>query len=187
MTGKKSWETLSSRKVYENPWIRVDENQVLNPSGKESLYGLVSFKNLAIGVIPLDQNLNTWLVGQWRYPLNEYSWEIPMGGGPVGIDKLESAKRELKEETGLQAAQWQEIMRIHTSNSVTNEEGFVFVATDLEEGDAELGDTEEDLVVEKLPFEQAVERVLNGIITDSISISGILKVDYLLREGRLKF
>ena len=120
------WQTLNSKQVYNNQWIQVQEHTVINPNGGRGIYGKVLFKNRAIGIIPLDSDGNTWLVGQYRYTVNEYSWEIPMGGGPLDQDILTSAQRELKEETGLTAAKWTNIMRIHTSNSATDEEGFIF-------------------------------------------------------------
>lgn len=169
------WKTKSKKKIFENPWILLEEHQVINPSGKDGIYGKVSFKNKALGIIPLDKEGYTWLVGQYRYPLDEYSWEIPMGGGPNGKDIKESAKRELKEETGLIANQWTNIMRIHTSNSVTDEEGFVFLAEDLTQGETEFDETE-DLKIIRLPLQEAVEKVMKGEITDSISIAGLLKV-----------
>ncbi|MBV6647649.1 MAG: NUDIX hydrolase, partial [Cyclobacteriaceae bacterium] len=124
------WKKQSGKVVYDNPWITVEEDVVINPGGGISQYGKVHFKNFALGIIPLDEQLNTWLVGQWRYPLQAYSWEIPMGGGLKGKSILDSAKRELKEETGLTALRWTEIMKIHTSNSVTDEVGFVYLAED---------------------------------------------------------
>ena len=168
------WKTLSSRAIYDNPWIHVREDQVLNPKGGNGIYGVVSFKNLAIGIIPVDKDLNTWLVGQYRYSLNEYSWEIPKGGGHVHIEKLESAKRELKEETGYTAEKWTLIARIHTSNSVTDEEGWVYLAEDLTEGETEFEDTEE-LKIWKLPLKEAVNMVMKDEITDSLSVGGLLK------------
>lgn len=169
------WKTKSKKKIFENPWILLEEHQVINPSGRDGIYGKVSFKNKALGIIPLDLDGHTWLVGQYRYPLDEYSWEIPMGGGPIGKDMLESAKRELKEETGLMANQWTNIMRIHTSNSVTDEEGFVFLAEDLTQGETEFDETEV-LKIIRLPLQEAVEKVMKGEITDAISIAGLLKV-----------
>ncbi|MCU0447931.1 MAG: NUDIX hydrolase [Microscillaceae bacterium] len=169
------WTILETREIYENPWIKVQEDQVLNPSGNPGIYGTVHFKNKAIGIIPLDAEGYTWLVGQYRYPLNEYSWEIPMGGGKIGIDILESAQRELKEETGITAAKWTKIARIHTSNSVTDEEGFVFLAEELTMGETEFEDTE-DLQIKRLPLSEAVEMVMRDEITDSISVGGLLKV-----------
>ncbi len=173
------WTTLTSKQLYDNPWVTVTEHQVLNPAGNPGIYGTVHFKNLAIGIIPIDEEMNTWLVGQYRYPLEEYSWEIPMGGGLLEKDMLESAKRELKEETGLEAGEWQNIMRIHTSNSVTDEEGFVFLATDLVEGEMEAEETEQ-LQVIKLPFAEVLQMVMDQKITDSLSIAGILKAARML-------
>jgi 8-oxo-dGTP pyrophosphatase MutT (NUDIX family) len=173
---KNPWTTVSQRTVYENPWILLEEHQVINPAGGRGIYGKVHFKNKAIGVVALDEHLNTWLVGQYRYTLHEYSWEIPEGGGPIGVSPLESAKRELKEETGIAANAWQQIMRFHTSNSVTDEEAFLFLAEDLTFGETELEETEADLVVKKIPLKEALRMVMDGEITDSLSIAGILKV-----------
>jgi 8-oxo-dGTP pyrophosphatase MutT (NUDIX family) len=170
------WTTLATRNVYDNNWIRVEEHQVINPAGGEGIYGKVHFKNKAIGIIPVDEFGNTWLVGQYRYTLNEYSWEIPEGGGRLGTDPLEAAQRELKEETGLQATTWTLLMQIHTSNSVTDEEGFIFLAEQLTQGDADREATEADMVVKKIPLRHAVAMVMNGEITDSLSVAGLLKV-----------
>jgi len=171
---KNPWQTLSSELKYENPWISVREDQVINPKGGKGIYGVVSMKNLAIGIVPLDHENNTLLVGQYRYPLDEYSWEIPEGGGKYGIDPMESAKRELKEETGFTANKWSLLSRIHTSNSVTSEEGLIYLAEDLLEGETELEETE-DIVVKKLPLKEAVQMVMEDKITDAISVAGILK------------
>lgn len=176
---KNPWQKLYGKLIYDNPWIRVEEDQVINPRGGRGIYGKVHFKNKAIGIIPLDEHQNTWLVGQYRYALDEYSWEIPMGGGPVDQDILVSAQRELKEETGLTARRWTEILHIHTSNSVTDEEGFVFLARELTQGNTAFDETE-DLVLQKLPFANALEMVMQGKITDSLSIAGILKAARLL-------
>jgi 8-oxo-dGTP pyrophosphatase MutT (NUDIX family) len=125
-----SWQRLNSRVVFENPWITVFEDKVINPGGGENLYGHVHFKNKAIAILPLDEHGNTWLVGQDRYTLGEYSWELPMGGGPHEESPLLAAQRELKEETGLSAANWSELMRLHTSNSITDELAIVYLARD---------------------------------------------------------
>lgn len=178
---KNPWKTLSSRNIYSNEWIQSREDQVITPGGSNGIYGVVSFNNLAIGIIPLDKDLNTYLVGQYRYPLDLYSWEIPMGGGPKNDAPLASAKRELQEETGLTASSWEEIMTIHTSNSVTDETGYIFIARGLEQGQATPDDTE-DLKVKKLPFEEAYQMVMNGEITDAISVAGILKTYQLLKK-----
>ena len=172
---KNPWQTLSSKKIYDNPWISLTEHQVLNPSGGQGIYGEVNFKNLAIGIIVLDDSNHTWLVGQYRFPLKSYSWEIPEGGGPIDVDPLISAKRELKEETGIVANSWTEIQRIHLSNSVSDEVGIIFLAQGLSYGESEPEETEQ-LLLKKLPFLEAYEMVLNGEITDSISVAAILKV-----------
>lgn len=175
------WATLSTEDIYENPWIKLEQHQVLNPAGGKGIYGKVHFKNKAIGIVALDHDMNTWLVGQHRYTLNEWSWEIPEGGGPLHIDVLDSAKRELKEETGLQAEKWTMILRAHLSNSVSDEEGFVFMAEGLKEGKQNLEATEADMKVWKLPFKEAFQMVLDGKITDSLSVMGILKVALMQR------
>ncbi len=176
---KNPWRTLESKQIYENDWIVLSEHQVINPNGNKGIYGKVSFKNIAIGIIPLDQNGDTWLVGQYRYTLDEYSWEIPMGGGLLSIDPLVSAKRELLEETGIIANKWTRILKIHTSNSVTDEVGFVFLAEDLLQSNPEYDDTEK-IEIMKLPFKKAYEMVINNKITDSISMAGILKLGKIL-------
>ncbi len=174
------WKVLSEQKKYSNHWIDLTEYQVINPGGGNGIYGQVSFKNYAIGIIPVDSDLNTWIVGQYRFTLNEYSWEIPMGGGPKNKPPLESARRELKEETGITAYKWENVLKIHTSNSVTDEVGFVFLATELSFGESQLEDAESDLILKKLPFEEALKMVETSQITDSISQSGIFKVARLL-------
>lgn len=173
------WKTLKKKLIYSNPWITLEEHDVITPAGTQSIYGKVLFQNKAVAIIPIDGDLNTWLIGQYRYTLDEYSWEIPMGGGPIGTDILASAKRELKEETGLSAAKWTEIMRIHPSNSVSDEEGFVFMAEDLTPGETEFEDTEK-LEIVKLPLSEAIDKVMRGEITDAISVAGLLKAARLL-------
>ncbi|HAA10344.1 MAG TPA: DNA mismatch repair protein MutT [Cytophagales bacterium] len=169
------WTTKSKREVYDNPWIQVNHHEVITPSGGDGIYGVVHFKNKAIGIIPIDENGYTWLIGQYRYTLNEYSWEIPMGGSPLHQTPLEGAKRELKEETGMTADKWTEVMRIHTSNSVTDEEGFVYLAEDLTPGEMEWDDTEQ-LKVWHLPLSEALQLCDEGKITDAIAIAGLYRV-----------
>lgn len=181
MEEKNPWHINGEKTVYENPWIHVREYDVINPSGGKGIYGKVSFKNLAIGILPLDEQLNTWLVGQYRFPLDAYSWEIPEGGGAQGEDALASAQRELQEETGLKAGIWQELLHIHLSNSVTDEFGISFLARDLSFHEAEPEETEQ-LVIKKLPFQEAFEMVMKGKITDSLSMVSILKTQYLLQN-----
>jgi 8-oxo-dGTP pyrophosphatase MutT (NUDIX family) len=173
MSTENNWKTLNSKTVYSNAWVEVDHREVINPSGNEGIYGLVKFKNKAIGILPIDAEGYTYLVGQFRYAIDEYSWEIPEGGGILGTDALESAQRELKEETGLVAKKWSKLARIHTSNSATNEEGFLFIAEDLTQMDAEPEDTEV-LQIRRVLLSEAVEMVMRSEINDSLSVCAIL-------------
>jgi 8-oxo-dGTP pyrophosphatase MutT (NUDIX family) len=171
---KNPWTTLSGEQKYDNRWINVTEYQVLNPGGGKGIYGKIHFKNKAIGVIAVDAENNTWLVGQYRYTLDTWSWEIPEGGGPLHEAPVEAAKRELREETGLTAQRWTLLSRLHLSNSVSDEEGFIFLAEDLSHGESELEETEADLKVMKLPLQEAIAMVDRGEITDSMSVIGLL-------------
>lgn len=179
-----NWTTLDSTEVYSNAWIQVTHRNVINPSGGEGIYGVVHFKNIAIGIVPLDAEYNTWLVGQYRYTLGRYSWEIPEGGGAIGVPPLESAQRELLEETGISAQKWTQLLETHTSNSVTDEHGIAYIAQHLSFG-AAMPEETEDLKVRKLPFAKAVEMVLNGEITDAFAMIAILKTDAWIRQGRI--
>jgi 8-oxo-dGTP pyrophosphatase MutT (NUDIX family) len=181
---KNTWITLNSETVYESPWIQVSKHETINPAGNPATYSVVSFKNLAIGIIPIDKDGYTWLVGQWRYPLNQYSWEIPEGGGPLGEEPIETAIRELKEETGIVAKKFEEIMQLHLSNSATNEHAFVYLATDLSFEESEPEESE-DLTVKKIHLNDAFQMVLKGEITDGISVAAIFKVKYLIEKGDL--
>ena len=175
MNEENPWITHATREIYSNPWIALTEHDVTNPGGGKSLYGKVHFKAYAIGIIPLDEQQNTWLVGQHRYPLNEYSWEIPMGGGALDVSRLESAKRELKEETGLSAKKWAELCKIHLSNSVSDEVGYAYLAQGLEEGETEFEETER-LDIMKLPFRDTITMCEKGEITDSLSVAAIYRL-----------
>lgn len=178
MSQKNPWITQSIKEVYNNPWINITHREVLDPSGNPGIYGKVHFKNLAVGILPLDEYGNTWLVGQYRYTLDAYSWEIPEGGSLIGTDPLDSAKRELQEETGIIANEWSTLLEIHTSNSVTDEYGIVYIARDLTFGESEPESTE-DLIVKKVSFDEALEMVMNGAITDSLTIAAIMKAKIL--------
>lgn len=166
------WKRRCRRAMYENAWMTVYEDDVVRPDGKPGIYGSVHFHNRAIGIVALDDQGRILLVGQHRYPLDSYSWEIPEGGGPADENLLSAAQRELKEETGCTAAGWRLIARSHLSNSVTNEEAFVYLATDLTCGEADPEGTEE-LCVRWVPFEEALHMTIDGRITDSMSIIGI--------------
>ena len=178
------WKTLSIEERYDNPWIQITHRAVLNPAGSPGIYGLVHFKNVAIGILPLDQDYNTWIVGQYRYTLEEYSWEIPEGGGPIGTDILLSAQRELLEETGIEATNWTRVLELNTSNSVTDEFGVAYVAQGLTFGEANPEETEE-LIVKKIPFAELYEMVMDGRIKDALSMVTIFKAKAMIDRGEI--
>lgn len=178
------WKINAEKLVYQNPWISLTEYDVINPNGGKGIYGKVHFKNIAVGVIVLDENHHTYLVGQYRFTLNAYSWEMPEGGCPVGSEPLDSAKRELLEETGLIAEEWTELMQMHLSNSVSDELAIIYLARKLHQGEAEPEETEQ-LVVRKIPFDEMVKMVDEGIITDSMTVAAVYKVQLLLLQGKL--
>jgi len=176
------WKTLSVRDVYDNPWISLTEYRVLNPAGKPGIYGKVHFKNLAIGIVALDIDGCISMVGQYRFTLNCYSWEIPEGGGKLDVDPLTSAQRELLEETGLIADSWEVILRMHLSNSVTDEYCLVYLATGLQQWEAQPEETEQ-LKYLKMPLSEAWLRVKSGEITDAITVAAIQAM--LIRQAGL--
>ena len=169
------WQRISSESRYENPWIEVFHEDVLTPALTQGIYGRVHFKGTAIGIVPIDAEGFTYLVGQYRYTLDQYSWEIPMGGCPAGEAAIVAAQRELQEETGFQAADWQEIQTLHTSNSITDEKARVFLAQKLTAGDMALEDSE-DITVKRLHLDEAVQWALDGRITDAISVAALLHI-----------
>lgn len=175
MAHQNPWKTKSSKRIYDNPWIRLDEDQVVNPAGGDGIYGKVHFKNRAVAIIPVDQGYNTWLVGQTRYVFGAYSWEVPMGGAPIDESPLECAKKELKEETGLSAKCWQSLLHLDISNSITDETGDIYLATDLTCGETDFEDTE-DITVKKLPLSEALAMALNGEISDALSVAGLMRL-----------
>jgi 8-oxo-dGTP pyrophosphatase MutT (NUDIX family) len=180
-----TWKVIDEREVYNNNWITVTHYNVINPSGGIGVYGKVHMKNIAIGIVPLDEEMNTYLVGQYRFPLNEYSWEIPEGGGPLDHDPLLSAQRELLEETGLKATYWDKILEMKLSNSVTDERCIIYLARNLSQYAAMLEETE-DITVRKISFDDVYAMVQNGKITDVITITAVLKIKLLMLEGKLK-
>jgi 8-oxo-dGTP pyrophosphatase MutT (NUDIX family) len=181
-THQNPWTRLSRRRAYHNPWITVFEDQVVRPDGQPGIYGVVHFHNRAIGVVPIDDQGRVLLVGQYRYTLDQYSWEIPEGGAPFAEEPLAAARRELKEETGYTAGRWQEILRAHLSNSVSDEEAICYLATDLRPGDAAPDGTEQ-LQTRWAPFGTALEMVRQGQITDALSILGLYEAAFLRARG----
>lgn len=178
------WTVLDSKEIYANPWMRVVEHQVLTPAGKPGIYGVVHPVNLATGVVPLHDDGTVTLVGQYRFPLGLYSWEMPEGGGPRGGDPLTAAQRELAEETGLTAARWLPLQTLHLSNCITDETAHLFLAWDLTQG-ADSPDETERLQTRRVPFAQAFAMAMSGEITDAMTVAALFKCRLLALAGDL--
>ncbi|MBA4198802.1 MAG: DNA mismatch repair protein MutT [Chitinophaga sp.] len=180
------WTVIDEQKVYDNKWIAVTHYNVINPSGGKGVYGKIHFKSVAIGIVAVDDNMNTYLVGQYRFTINQYSWEIPEGGCPFNEDPLNAAKRELLEETGLKANHWQLLGESFLSNSVSDEKAIYYLATGLSQHEAEPEETEQ-LQTKKIPLQEAFAMVDNGIITDALAVLALQKTQLLLLQGQLHF
>ena len=173
------WIRRRSRDIYQNPWIRVREDAVTRPDGSPGIYGVVEFRNLTIGVVALNASGEVVLVGQHRYPLDYYSWEIPEGGGPNGSDPRANAARELREETGLEADRWDYLGTLVLSNAVSDETGHLFLARDLTQHEPEPEPTE-ILQIRWLPLEEACREALEGRIADSVSCVALARTRHFL-------
>jgi 8-oxo-dGTP pyrophosphatase MutT (NUDIX family) len=177
------WTLLSERVAYESPWIQVNHHEVLNPVGNPGTYSVVHFKKWAIGILPIDEEGYTWVVGQYRYPIAQYSWEIPEGGGDIDVEPVVSAQRELLEEAGLVAGKWELIQQMYLSNSATDELAFIFLATQLTQEKPEPEETEQ-LQIRKLHFNELYELVVKGEVLDSLTVAAVLKLRLLITEGK---
>lgn len=181
------WTQLSVRETYDNPWIRVREDGILRPDGSPGIYGVIHYKNLAIGVVAIDAQGRVILVGQHRYPFDHYTWEIAEGGCPVGTEDPEvAAERELREETGYTAARWDYLGTMEVSNSTSDELAHFYLARELTPGPAEPDETEE-LAIKLLDFDQAYRQAMEGGLTESLTVAGLARAHYFLacerREG----
>jgi len=174
------WITLTKEEIYESAWIKLHKHDVINPAGKPSLYSYVEFKHLAIGIVPLDEDNFTWLVGQYRYPTDNYSWEIIEGGGKMDVDPIESAKRELKEEAGIVAEHYEELLRLHLSNSATDELAIIYIAKGLHFEESEPEESEL-LQLKKVHISEALAMCLKGEITDAMSVAAIYRIALQLK------
>lgn len=184
MSAKNPWKIKSKKIVYENQWVRLDVSDVVNPNGGDGIYSVLHFKNYAIAILAIDDNYDTWIVGQYRFPLEKYSWEIPEGGGDLNISPLESAKRELLEEAGLKAETWIKIQEFSLSNSATDEWGIIYVAKNISIHESNPEETEQ-LELKKISFNILYEKVMNGEIHDGLTIMAVLKTKILIDEGKL--
>ncbi|MBK7147889.1 MAG: NUDIX hydrolase [Bacteroidetes bacterium] len=176
------WTKLSGEVKYDNPWIKITEDQVKNPAGKDGIYGVVHFKTHAVAVIPLDVNNYTWIVGQYRYPLDSYEWEIVEGGCPEGTSPVATAHRELHEEVGLKAEKMELILEMQLSNSCTDEVSYSYIARGLSYV-GEAPEEDEELAIRKVPFAEVYEMVLRGEIRDALSVASILRAKILIDGG----
>jgi 8-oxo-dGTP pyrophosphatase MutT (NUDIX family) len=178
------WRSRASRLVYDNPWISLSEHDAEAPTGHRAPYGVLHFKNLAIAVLPLHDDGTITLVGQHRLPHAGYSWEIPEGGAPLGEEPLDGARRELREEAGLEAAQWREVLRVEMSNSVTDETGVGFIAIGLSEVAAEPDETE-SFALARIPFRAALDLAVTGALADMLTVAMLLRAYHMAVEGDL--
>lgn len=180
----KPWRRRGERTAFESPWLAVREYAAVAPTGKPATYGAIHFKNLAIAVLPLHEDGTVTLVGQNRFVFGDYSWEIPEGGGAVDVDPLETARRELREETGLEAAEWRRILEVQLSNSLTDERAFGFLATGLTEAGTQPDETE-DLAIARVPFGEAMEAATSGLIKDALTVAMLLRLHHMAAKGEL--
>jgi len=175
------WKRLSRTVAYQNPWIIVYHDEVLRPDGQPGIYGVVHYRNQAVAVVVLDEQDRVLLVGQYRYTLDVYSWEIPEGGAAEGEALLAAAQRELREETGFSADHWREIAWLHLSNSVSDERAVCYLATGLRPGVAEPEGTER-LQIRWLPFTAALAMSADGRITDALTVVALQRVALMRSE-----
>jgi len=168
------YTVLGRQHLYSSPWIRLREDRFRHRRGAEGLYVVCGFQRIACGVLALDDQDRVILVGQWRYPLEAYSWEVPEGGGDITESPFEAIRRELAEEAGLSAGTWEPLAFFHASNSSTEEEAFLFLATGLEVATGHRPEDDEELLVHREPFQDCLARVLRGELTDSLTVMALL-------------
>ena len=178
------WKVLTSEVLQDNPWFRVELHRAVAPTGVEADYYMSHFKNVAVGVLPLFDDGTVCLVGQWRFPFGTYSWEIPEGGVPMSETPLDGAKRELREEAGLLASDWREVLTMQLSNASSNEVSICYLAMGLSQAERDLDPTEA-LALERVPFQEALAAAVAGKIRDSMAVATLLRVHHMAVTGEL--
>jgi ADP-ribose pyrophosphatase len=175
---------IASKIAYENAWIKVEHQEIIRPDGAPGVYGIVHFANRAVAVLPLEANGDVWLVGQWRRPLNAWSWEIPEGGVPFDEDLEAGARRELEEEAGLIAGTFLKVLEFDTSNCVTDEVGTSYIAYDLTQGTL-APDPTEVLSLRRVHFTDLLAEIDQGLIRDGPTLATVLRAHQLALTNRL--
>jgi 8-oxo-dGTP pyrophosphatase MutT (NUDIX family) len=178
------WTVKRVTRPFENDWFSIDAHDVVRPDGADGTYSVIRVRRMAVGVLPIDDAGRVHLVGQWRFPLGRYSWEMPEGGAEPGEDALECARRELEEETGLSAQTYLQILEMDLSNSLTDERAVLFLATDLREGQSN-PEAVEVLQRRTAPFADVLARVVDGRIRDSLTVAAVLRAHHMAVTGQL--
>jgi 8-oxo-dGTP pyrophosphatase MutT (NUDIX family) len=176
------WRTLNRTEAHDNPWFAVEVYQAIAPTGAPATYNMQVYKNIAVGVLPLHEDGTVTLVGQWRFPFGTYSWELPEGGSPHGEIPLEGARRELREEAGLTAADWRLVLTMQLSNASSDEVALCYLATGLGPAPHE-PDSTEALAIARVPFREALEAAVAGRIQDAMTVAMLLRVHHMAVQG----
>ena len=182
--GANPWIVNGTRRAFQIDWFDIDEHDVIRPDGAKGYYGVVRVKRLAVGALPIEADGSVHLVGQWRFPLGRYSWEMPEGGGEPGEDALVCAKRELAEESGLSAGAWTRVLEMDLSNSLTDERAVIFLATDLKHGQS-APEATEVLQHRQAHFLDVLARVADGRIRDAMTVAAVLRAHHMAVTGQL--
>ena len=185
MSTDNPWTFLDKTTAFDNPWLRLEEQEVIDPTGKQRIYGIVRFKKLAVGVLPVTDEGHVHLVGQWRVPLGRYSWEMPEGGCEAGEDPLERARRELEEEAGVRALTLRPIVKMDLSNSVTDEQAICYLATGISPG-VHAPEPVEVLRNRTIPFRELLAEVVSGAITDAMTVAAVLRAHHMAVTGEIE-
>jgi 8-oxo-dGTP pyrophosphatase MutT (NUDIX family) len=179
------WTAGVPERVHDNPWFAVDHYAAVAPTGSPAHYYVHDQKAVATGCLPLHDDGTVTLVGQWRFPFGAYSWEMPEGGAPPPEDPLDGCRRELAEEAGLQASTWREVLRLQLSNASSNEVAVCYLATGLSTVRADSADPTEDLALARVPFGEALDAAVRGLIQDSLTVATLLRVHHMAVTGAL--